>query len=138
MLTPDSPRGVTSVPFWRRGVPQHCLGPPFLLQHSNFISSPAPNCRGDALWSPRWLLGDSLREECQDSRESELAASILPQPRGCSLLSGKGHTWAGCACADTEHAAAGTAAGAGWALPSQMPLQEGREGLAWPFHVAVV
>lgn len=43
-----------------------------------------------------------------------------------------------CAYADREHVAAGTAGRTGWALPSQTPLEEGGEGLSWPFHMAVV
>lgn len=45
---------------------------------------------------------------------------------------------AGCAYADRLRVAAGTARRTGWAFPSQTPLEEGREGLSWPFHTAVV
>lgn len=114
-------------PFLEKGVPQ----PPFLLQHSSSISSPAPKSRGDAVWSPL-----CLGEECQHSCTPELAASILPWPRGCFLLS-EWAMWAGCACADRSTLLLAQLR-AGWALPSQMPLEKGREGLSWPFHIAVV
>lgn len=64
--------------FLEKGVPQHCLGPPFLLQHSSFISSCAPNTAEEMLCGVPWA---SLVTACE--RNDNIPAHWSWQPPSC-------------------------------------------------------